>query len=196
MVKPKTKVVSKGLEEELGVTAPSSDQLKSLSAQIDIAVNLNTEKEKLEAMLKTVNESLHNLTTRTLPDIMRAAGTESFKTTGGVVVKLKPFMSGSIPKEEDKRDIALRWLEKNGAKDLIKTEFDVSLGRGQIGDAKKLRAAIGKLGLDYKEKEGVNAQSLYAFARERMKAAEEVPLELLGLFTGTVAKIDIPEKGD
>lgn len=193
---PKAKPISTALEEELGATAPSSDQLKSLSKLIDNAVKVTALKDDLEAKLATLNQLLHTMTTRTIPDTMRGAGVESFSTTAGAKVKLKPFMSGSIPKEDDRREAALRWLEKNGARDLIKTEFDIALGRGQLADAKKLRKQLGALGLDYKEKEGVNAQSLYAFARERMKAAEEVPLELLGLYSGTVAKIEMPEKGE
>lgn len=190
---PKAKVVSKALEKELGVQAPSDSELVSIAERVNEAATLARRIEAGETLLKQLKEALHLLTTRTLPDAMRAARTEMFKSEDGVKVSLVPFMNGSLPKEEEARKAALIWLEKNGAKDLIKTEFDIALGRGQLKDAKKLRKQLEVLGLDYKEKEGVHAQSLYAFAREKMKAAEELPLHLLGLFAGTSAKIELPE---
>lgn len=182
------------LEEELGVTVASAGELANLSKEVTKAATLTETIEGLEAMLKGHREELHTLTTRTIPDIMRASHTSSHKTDKGVKVELKDFMNGSLPKEPEARKIALGWLEKNGAKDLIKTQIALALGRGQKEDAKKVRAALDKLGMTYTSDEGVHAQSLYAFARERMKAGKELPIETLGLYMGQVAKIELPDK--
>lgn len=192
----KMKAISPNFEEELGKTPPSDSQLKSVSTSVMEAVALIERIAKGEELLKKLKSKLHLLTTRSIVDAMRAARTEEFSVTGGISVSLNSFMNGSLPKDPVKRTEALNWLEKNGAKDLIKTEFELALGRGQLKDAKALRVALKKLGLTYKSSEGVHAQSLYAFARERMKKGKELPLELLGIYSGTVAKIDIPKKGD
>ena len=191
--KPK-QVITDDLEAELGVTMASPGELRALSQKVTEAATLTETIENLEAMVKGHKEELHALTTRTIPDIMRAAHTSSHKTDKGVKVELKDFMNGSLPKEPELRKAALIWLEKNGAKDLIKTNISLALGRGQKDDALAVRKALGKLGMTFIEKEDVHAQSLYAYARERMKAGKELPIETLGLYMGQVAKIELPEK--
>lgn len=182
------------LEAELGVTVASQEELANLSKEVGKAVSLTETIEGLEEMVKAHKAELHTLTNRTIPDIMRAAHTSLFKMDNGARVELKDFINGSLPKEPELRKGALSWLEKNGARDLIKTSISLALGRGQKDDALAVRKALGKLGMTFIEKEDVHAQSLYAFARERMKAGKELPIETLGLYVGQVAKIELPDK--
>ena len=182
------------LEEELGVTTASKEELANLSKEVGKAVTLTQTIEGLEEMVKAHRAELHALTNRTIPDIMRAAHTSLFKMDNGAKVELKDFINGGLPKEPELRRDALMWLEKNGAKDLIKTSISLALGRGQKDDALAVRKALGKLGMTFIEKEDVHAQSLYAYARERMKAGKELPIETLGLYVGQVAKIELPDK--
>lgn len=182
------------LEQELGVQTASAGELKTLSAEVTKAAKLAETIENLEAMVKGHKEELHGLTNRIIPDIMRAAHTSLHKTDAGVRVELKDFINGSLPKDEVGRNTALKWLEDNGAKDLIKTSIALALGRGQKEEAKKIKVALDKLGATYTQKEDVHAQSLYAFARERMKDGKELPTDLLGLYVGQVAKIELPDK--
>jgi len=188
------KVISSEFEEELGVQVASKEELLSLSKQVQKAVELQSLIDNIEGMLKSHKEELHNFTTRTIPDTMRQAKTDSFKTDTGVKVELKPFMNGSLPKELEARRQALEWLEDNGARDLIKTAFSVALGRGQKSVAGSVRKSLEKLGVVFNEKEDIHVQSLYAYARERMRDAQSLPLELLGLYVGTVAKIELPPR--
>lgn len=188
-------IISDDLEQELGKTKVSNETLKQVSTLAYKAGDLTEKIEGLEEMLKGHRDELHNLTTRQLPDAMREAGSSLFKTDDGTLkVELKDFLNGSLPKDEEGRAKAMKWLEANGAASLIKTQFNVALGRGQKSDAKKVQQALGKLGITYTEKEDVHAQSLYSYVRERMKAAQEVPLEMLGLYSGTVAKIELIKK--
>lgn len=182
------------LEAELGVQTASPQDLKQLSSKVTEAAKLTQTIENLEAMVKGHKEELHGLTNRIIPDIMRAAHTSLHKTTDGVKVELKDFINGSLPKDETGRNTALKWLEDNGARDLIKTSIALALGRGQKDEAKKIRVALDKLGATYTQKEDVHAQSLYAFARERMKDGKSLPIDLLGLYVGQVAKIELPSK--
>lgn len=189
-----TTVITDDIETTLGKTTASKQDLANLSKQVTIAAELQRTIDGLEEMVKAHKQDLHNLTTRVIPDIMRGANTSLHKTNDGVKVELKDFINGSLPKDEDDRKKALAWLEKNGAKDLIKTSFNVALGRGQKSAADNVRKAFGKLGVTYQEKEDVHSQSLYAFSRERMKEGKELPLDLLGLYAGQVAKIELPDK--
>lgn len=191
---PMKKFITDNLEEVLGKTTASKEELNNLSKEVAKAAELGQTIENLEAMLKEQKKDLHKLTTQTIPDIMRAAHTTLHKTDKGVSVELKDFMNGSLPKEPSARAKALAWLDKNGAKDLIKTHFDLALGRGQKDSAEKVRKALNKMGMTYNEEESVHAQSLYGWARERMKMGKALPIDLLGLYVGQVAKIEMPDK--
>jgi hypothetical protein len=39
------------------------------------------------------------------------------------------------------------------------------------------------------ESEGIHAQTLLAFVREKLRNGEEVPIDTLGLYAGRVAKV-------
>ena len=47
------------------------------------------------------------------------------------------------------------------------------------------------MGVAFVEAESVHPQTLAAFAREKLKAGEEVPLDLLGLYAGRQAKVTV-----
>lgn len=191
---PKTKVAGPSVEEDFGsAKVPTKEELANLGTVLQEAVVLQTTIDGLEEVLAQKKQDLHALTTRKLPDIMLAAGTLAFKTPEGAKVEIKEFMSGSLPKEPDARTAALEFLAKNGAEPLIKNSFFIALGKGQKEELKALTKALKGVGVDYTRKEDVNAQSLYAWARERVRNGEPLPLETLGLYSGRVAKITIPE---
>lgn len=194
--KPVTLAKAKGpsVEDDFNsAKVPTEQELSAISKELQIAVQLQTTIDGMEEVLAIKRQELHSITTRKLPDIMLAAGTLAFKTPEGAKVEIKEFMSGSLPKEKLERDVALKFLEMNGAGPLIKNSFFIALGKGQKEELKQLTKALKGVGVDYTRKEDVNAQSLYAWARERVKNGEPLPLETLGLYSGRVAKITIPE---
>lgn len=172
---------------------PTEQELEVISKELQEAVTLQLKIDGMEEILAQHRQELHHITTRKLPDIMLAAGTLAFKTPEGAKVEIKEFMSGSLPKGDDERTAALKYLEDNGAGSLIKNQFFIAIGKGQKQELKELTSALKKVGVDYKREENVHAQSLYAWARERVKNGEPLPLETLGLYSGRVAKITIPE---
>ena len=191
---PKTKVAGPSVEDDFNsAKVPTKEELANLGVELQAAVKLQTTIDSLEEVLAQHKQDLHQLTTRKLPDLMLAAGTLAFKTPEGAKVEIKEFMSGSLPKEPDARVAALEFLAKNGAEPLIKNSFFIALGKGQKEELKQLTKALKGVGVDYTRKEDVNAQSLYAWARERVRNGEPLPLETLGLYSGRVAKITIPE---
>lgn len=192
--KPKAKVAGPSVEDDFNsAKVPTKEELAVLATALQEAVMLQTTIDSIEEVLAQHKQDLHAITTRKLPDIMLAAGTLAFKTPEGAKVEIKEFMSGSLPKEPDARIAALTFLEKNGAGPLIKNSFFIAIGKGQKEELKALTKALKSVGVDYTRKEDVNAQSLYAWARERVKNGEPLPLDILGLYSGRVAKITIPE---
>jgi hypothetical protein len=183
-------------EDALGVTTPNATQLADIEGAVNQALGLMRVIDELEEALKAQRADLHKLVTGTIPDAMGAAGTIKFTTHAGVAVSIKDFVNGSLPREDEKpaeRAEALTWLINNGASDIVKTTIVCALGRGDYKQALKIKAAITKLKLGYVEKEDVHPMTLAAFARERLKKGEKVPLETLGLYAGRAAKIDLPK---
>lgn len=176
---------------ELGTYVPDESQLKNLERLVNQAGEISSVVDELEAMLKKKKEELQKLTHTAIPDAMAAAGTMSFTTNAGVTVSIKDYLNGSLPKEEPARSMALKWLQDNGGKDIIKSTLTAEFERGSGNLQKKNEAAeaLSNLGVPFVDAESVHPQTLAAFARERMKNGEPIPLTELGLHAGKMAKI-------
>lgn len=171
-----------------GAAAPSS-ALEPLHNALSEAVELELAVEQMEADLKAAKNTLNAMKSKRIPDLMTELmpGMEKLNWNGWEVT-ISDFISGSLPKEEDKREAALRWLEDNGAGGLIKTEIDIQFGRGEKEAAEALFKSLSDSNLSPTMQTGVHAQTLAAFARERIKNGEDIDTDMLGLYTGRVAK--------
>lgn len=165
----------------------SQDVLARLHAALEEATAMEEVVEQLEQDLKAAKATLHKMRTGIVPDIMTEIQMD--KTTwNGWDVSVSDFVSGSLPREPDKKARAIEWLEGNEGGSLIKTKLNVDFGKGEKEKADKLAALLVTKGLEPKVEVGAHAQSLQAFARERIKNGEPIDTEVLGLYTGRVAK--------
>jgi len=173
--------------EEQGDVAASPDALSKLNAKLAEAIELKTIVDTMEEDLKAAKQQLNNLNTQVIPDMMAELGMEQV-TQRGWQIKVSEFVSGSLPKEADKRDLAISWLTIHDADDLIKTHLAVDFSRSQHNEALSLAAQIEEQGFLPTVESTVHPQTLCAFARERLKNGEALDTEVLGLYTGRVAK--------
>lgn len=146
----------------------------------------------LEDTLKKKKKQLHELEMNRLPDAMVAVGVETFTTTDGSVVTVKPVVQGSITK--DNMPEATKWLRDHDAADIIKREITITFTKGQDDKAQELMTELTDAGYTANNKESVHAQTLGSWAREKLEKGEEIPLKLLGIFHGRKAKIKLPKK--
>tara|TARA_Y100000310_G_C20666573_1_gene807844 strand:+ start:439 stop:1014 length:576 start_codon:yes stop_codon:yes gene_type:complete len=170
-----------------GEAAASPDALKRLRAAIQEQVDLQVAIEQMEDDLKAAKQTLQTIRTGRLPDIMAECQSDHF-THNGWEIKLSEFVSGSLPKDPVKRQLALKWLEKNGGAGLIKTVVAAQFGKGQHGEAVKLGKQMVKDGLAPTIESGVHSASLCSWGRTRIKDGDPIELETLGLFAGKIAK--------
>lgn len=181
------------LDIEDFIPTPDGNQLRSVEGPINQAAALMRQIDGMETALKQMTLELQTLNTKTIPEAMASAGVSEFRTTAGVRVKLHQFLSGSLPKSPAARAAALEWIHAQNADDLIKWGLSVELDKGDTEGANRTIAALRRAKVAYTEKQDIHAQTLCAFARERLRNGEPVPLELLGLYAGTVAKVDIKQ---
>ena len=188
------KTIPEDIEEELGVNTPSPEQLNPIRKEVNRALLLMGQIEDAEEFLANVKSELHILNTKTLPDLLSAAGMDSFSTNKGVYVEIRRYVSGSLPKDEERRAKAFSWVKEIGAEDVIKGKIDVVFERGDKTRMDRIERYLKRYlkGLEYDRKVDIHPETLKKLARERSERGEEVPWETLGLTTGRTAKIELP----
>lgn len=176
---------------EEGASAPS-DKLEVLHKNLDEAVALEIQLEQLDADAAAARSTLNELKTKRIPELLvELQMTELVRD--GWKVKLADFVSGSLPKEDGPRQKAIDWLEANDGGALIKTDISLTFAKSQHDEAKALAERLAAEGFAAEMSSGVHASTLQAFARERLKNGEPVDTEVLGLYTGQIAKITPPK---
>lgn len=168
--------------------------LANLTRLAEKAADMQRRKEDLEAMLSALSSDLHSICSKEIPDAMMQLKLADFKLQDGSKVAVKDILSGSLPKDEELRAQALAFVRAQGAEDLIKRSFSFDLGRNSDKLAEKVGAALRKLKIDFTDKMDIHAQTLAKFARERLENGELVPLDMLGLYAGKLAKITLAPK--
>lgn len=151
--------------------------------------DLERMKGDLEDELKDINGRLNTLKSQEIPEMFAELGISEFKLQDGTSLKVHDVVAGSLPKDEKRRNEALRWLEDNEASDLIKTNVSMAFSKNEHNMALDLVARLRDEGYEVDCNSGVHAQTLAAFARERLANGDELPLELLGLYVGKTTKV-------
>lgn len=173
----------------------SSDAMTELRKLAQETVDTERLVADLEENLSEVKKRLNKLKTVDLPDKMAECGLGALTMDDGTAIKIEEFVSGSLPKDFEKRDAAICWLEDHDAAAIIKTELSIAFEKSQHNEAMSLVNELHERGFDAAAKMGVHPQTLIAHVKERLRKGEEVPLEVLGLYAGRTAKIKM-KKGD
>jgi hypothetical protein len=173
--------------EEQGAAQVGPDALAQLNEKLAEAIDLKGMVDQMEEDLSAAKKQLNNLNTSVIPDMMASLGMSECVQRGWRV-KVDQFVSGSLPKEPAARDKAIAWLTDHDAGDLLKTKLSVDFSRSQHNEALSLAADIEAAGFLPVVEATVHPQTLMAFARERLKNGEALDTEVLGLYTGNVAK--------
>lgn len=194
MSKLKKMTAEDQMVEATKVTPPSG-LIKKIVMKAEEGAAKLSEIGQVEEYLKGLNREYQAIIQTDIPNLMSSAGMDEIKLKDGTKVTIKDILWGSLPKDEEARTKALDWISMVGAGEIIKEEIEMAFGRGSRKEATKVKAALAKLKVDFTAKESVHAETLKSFARERLAKGETVPMELLGLGGGRVAKIDLPKKG-
>ena len=119
-------------EEEMFADAATLDNVgadggKQLSGLVRQLNNVNQQIEDAETHLKALKQEKQRMAFEQIPMLMDEMGIERLDVDG-VTVKLKAFVSASIP--ADRKQEAFNWLREHGLDDIIKNDIIVSFGRG------------------------------------------------------------------
>tara|TARA_R110002020_G_scaffold148697_5_gene324664 strand:+ start:1078 stop:1653 length:576 start_codon:yes stop_codon:yes gene_type:complete len=166
----------------------SNEELASISglAQQLLVVQKDIEEKKLE--LKELESQFRQISESSLPEALQSANLSEIVLSDGTKLSVAPFYKGHI--SEKNRPAALEWLMKNGHGALIKNEISLKFGRDEDERAQDTIASLQQRGLSPSVKQGVHAQTLNAFVKERLTNGKDIPSEIFGIYVGSRAKIE------
>lgn len=172
---------------EEGVAAATPQQLEALNRELQEMVEMEALVDQMEEDLKEAKKNLHNLRNGRVPDLMAQMGIDSIGFQGWDVT-IDDFVSGSLPKDPEKKKAAVAYLTENDGAGMIKTMLSIAFTKNQHNEALALADDLKLKGYEAEVESGVHASTLCAWARERKANGEPLDAEVLGLYTGRVAK--------
>lgn len=150
----------------------------------------------LERNLNEAKQHLRQMKTVELPDLMAECGLSEFKhAETGAKLKVESFVSGSLPKEPDKRQAAIEELNRIGGEAiaLLKTTVVLTFDKKQHNQALALVADLTEAGYEPKIMSDIHPQTLMAFGRECLRKGVNAALDKLGLYSGKTTDIKLPD---
>jgi hypothetical protein len=157
-----------------------------MSERLDMKVvelrSIDRQLERIEVETKLLKEKKNELEIIILPALFAEEGVRGVELLDGGMAKLSTSAAGSLPKEPDKRALAIEWLVANGYGEFIENKVTASYNKAERDKALALydlarRDNSAKVTLD----EGLNHMTLGKLCKDRVVGGEEVPLELLGV---------------
>ena len=164
-----------------------SENIKSLSNEVQKMESLVKEIEDIEENLKKRKKDLDVISSEVIPTMMSEMGLSQLKLMDGSMIDVKPFYNATITIAN--RESAFNWLRQNGLGDIIKNEMVVSFGRGEDNKAAEYAELAKSQGLQPAQKLKVEPMTLKALVRQRIEAGQEMPTEIFSIFVGNKTTI-------
>ena len=164
-----------------------SENIKSLSNEVQKMESLAKEIEGIEENLKKKKKDLDVISAEVIPTMMSEMGLSQLKLMDGSMIDVKPFYNATITVAN--RESAFNWLRQNGLGDIIKNEMVVSFGRGEDNKAAEYAELAKSQGLQPAQKLKVEPMTLKALVRQRIEAGQEMPTEIFSIFVGNKTTI-------
>mgnify|MGYP007032453369 FL=1 len=164
-----------------------SENIKSLSNEVQKMESLVKQIEDIEENLKKRKKDLDVISGEVIPTMMSEMGLSQLKLMDGSMIDVKPFYNATITVAN--RESAFNWLRQNGLGDIIKNEMVVSFGRGEDNKAAEYAELAKSQGLQPAQKLKVEPMTLKALVRQRIEAGQEMPTEIFSIFVGNKTTI-------
>lgn len=202
MKKPKQAAAS-AAPDYITAEEATPDVLEKIRQHMRTARDHEARIRDLESVLNEEKKALQALKFVTLPEVFVKAGIDHLGlplegNNPPYDFSLRSFVHASIGADwdDERRKEAFTVLEKNGGKDLIKTEFVIFVPRELRAMVKKIQAALKPFkGIEVEKNESVAWNTLTAFIKEAIEKRKLIlPLDKLGATTGMI--VDMKERKD
>lgn len=159
-------------------------------------VDLMQAREAKGQEIEALDREIYDLSSRLIPDAMDASGVDRVGVpSAGVDVRLENWVRAVLPKPTEAdpaaRARAVDWLVEHEYGDLIKSGLTVEFTRGEhnvaVSAAESLKEQFPGKKVDLRD--DIHHMTYTAFIKERLRAGDQLPLDLLGATVGRVAKV-------
>jgi hypothetical protein len=175
-----------------------NDSLKRVAALAGLMREQASTVTRLEAELAAAKTAFQRTEQEDLPELLAEVELSSVTLDDGTVVEVVPDVQCGI--SEERKPEAHAWLESHEFGGLIKTSLIITFDREEREQALDVAAKIEETFERFVElKEGVNAQTLKSFIKERMADAAEKPehvppFDVFGIRPFNRAKLKVSTK--
>jgi hypothetical protein len=113
----------------------------------------------------------------------------SIKLSDGSSVTVKREYRCTLPKEDDRRELAYNWLRDQNLGDIIKNNVSVTFGRGEDNKAQQLLDLAASNGFNPQQKSDVAWNTLTALFQERVESGLDMPSDVFSTWIKDKTKI-------
>ena len=101
-------------------------EITTIAVECQKLKNIEDEIERTEELLKNLKTMADDIGSRVIPELLAEQGLSSIKLADGSSVTVKREYRCTLPKDEDRRESAHKWLRDQGLGDIIKNNVSVT----------------------------------------------------------------------
>jgi len=164
-------------------------EITTISEECQKLKNIEDEIQKTEELLKNLKTMADDIGSRVIPELLAEQGLSSIKLKDGSSVEVKREYRCTVPKEEDRKQAAHKWLRDQGLGDIIKNNVSVTFGRGEDDKAQQLLELAASNGFQPQQKADVAWNTLTAIFQERVESGLDMPSDVFSTWIKDKTKI-------
>lgn len=184
-------------EDFAPVEVADTNALASISQLVNKLLDMEAHIDALDGALKAAKRDYDAIEKELIENLL-SAGTQSHTTLTGTKVEIKNALLVTEIKDPVKKAELMhrraQWLEENEGASMIREAIELSFEKGDHARAIEVMSALDSLGARYVNTETINAGTFKSFVNTMLESGDKVPLDELGLYQKTEAKITLPRK--
>ena len=164
-------------------------EITTIALECQKLKNIEDEISRTEETLKNLKTTADDIGSRVIPELLAEQGLSSIKLADGSSVTVKREYRCTLPKEDDRRELAYKWLRDQSLGDIIKNNVSVTFGRGEDNKAQQLLDLAASNGFNPQQKSDVAWNTLTALFQERVESGLDMPSDVFSTWIKDRTKI-------
>jgi hypothetical protein len=164
-------------------------EITTIALECQKLKNIEDEISRTEETLKNLKVTADDIGSRVIPELLAEQGLSSIKLADGSSVTVKREYRCTLPKEDDRRELAYNWLRDQNLGDIIKNNVSVTFGRGEDNKAQQLLDLAASNGFNPQQKSDVAWNTLTALFQERVESGLDMPSDVFSTWIKDKTKI-------
>ena len=164
-------------------------EITTIALECQNLKNIEDEISRTEEKLKDLKTTADDIGSRVIPELLAEQGLSSIKLSDGSSVTVKREYRCTLPKEDDRRELAYKWLRDQNLGDIIKNNVSVTFGRGEDNKAQQLLDLAASNGFNPQQKSDVAWNTLTALFQERVESGLDMPSDVFSTWIKDKTKI-------